>query len=189
MNQGTGYRVQGTGEKIQRPKNRQKNRGINDFLFLFSVLCFLFSATGCDAFVRKFTRPPKKKGVAQQDMVLMPQEYKNIDKEEVYRRYFTFWESWMDELINALELYPNYKKQVDSAERALKNMAYLKTLLNEDAQKKLDLYIGQLMDLKDALAADHYNNFKDDNRAMAERLQMSILRDFSYSAIKDSIIK
>ena len=162
-------------------------------LIIFIVIFGLFTAasglTGCDAFVRKFTRPPKKKGIPQQEMVLAPQEYKNVDKEVVYRQYFTFWESWMDELINALELYPNYKKQLDCTQRALKNLVYLKTLLNQEAQKKLDVYIGRMIDLKEAVAADPYNNFNDDNRAMAERLQMDISRDFSYSAIKGSIIK
>lgn len=156
------------------------------FCGLWTVVCGL---TGCDAFVRKFTRPKQKKGLSQSEMVLVPQEYKNIDKEEVYRRYFTFWESWMDELINSLELYPNYKKQVDSTERALKNLVYLKTLINEDARKKLDVYIGKMMDLKEAVAADTYNNFNKDNCTKAERLKMDISRDFSYSAIKDSIIK
>ncbi len=170
--------------KLQAPNSR-----FQAFIFACGLLVLVCGLAGCDAFVRKFTRPPKKKGLSHQEMVLVPQEYKNIDKEEVYRRYFTFWDSWMDELINALELYPNYKKQVDSTERALRNLTYLKILLNEDAQKRLDVYIDRMIGLKEAVAADHYNNFNDDNRTTAERLKMEISRNFSYSAIKDSIIK
>jgi len=170
--------------KLQAPSSK-----LQALIIICGLLTAACGLTGCDAFVRKFTRPPNKKGVPQQEMVLVPQDYKNIDKEEVYRQYFTFWESWMDELINALELYPNYKKQVDCTERALKNLAYLKTLINEDAQKKLDIYIGRMIDLKNDIAADPYNNFKDDNRITAQRLQMDISRDFSYTAVKGSIIK
>lgn len=165
------------------------NSKLRTFIAICGLWTMVCGLTGCDAFVRKFTRPKQKKGMPQSEMVLVPQEYKNIDKEEVYRRYFTFWESWMDELINGLELYPNYKKQVDSTERALKNLVYLKTLLNDNAQKKIDVYIGKMMDLKDAVAADLYNNFNRDNCTKAERLKMDISRDFSYNAIKDSIIK
>ncbi|MFH0763007.1 MAG: hypothetical protein V1925_03875 [Candidatus Omnitrophota bacterium] len=152
------------------------------------ILCIIF-LFGCDAFVRKFTRPPKKKSVAQQDLVLVPEEYKDMDKEEVYRRYYVFWESWMDELINALELYTNHKKQLDCIERASKNLVYLKTLLNEDAQKRLDVYIERTMELQARIKGDPYGDFKRDNRTEAERLQLELSRDFSYGAVKNSILR
>ncbi|MDI6606064.1 MAG: hypothetical protein QME65_02850 [Candidatus Omnitrophota bacterium] len=159
------------------------------FVFLCGLLTLVCGLLGCDAFVRKFTRPPKKKSISQEEMVLVPQEYTNMDKEEVYRRYFVFWESWMDELINALELYPNYKKQVDCMERALKNLVYLKTLLNEEAQKKVDVYIARTIDLQAKIKGDPYADFRKDNATEAERLKLDLSRDLSYSAVKDSILR
>ena len=162
-----------------------KGTSIITFILMIT-LCFL---AGCDAFVRKFIRPPKKKSISQEEMVLAPQEYTNMDKEEVYRRYFVFWESWMDELINALELYPNYKKQVDCMERALKNLVYLKTLLNQEGQKKVDVYISRTMDLQAKIKRDPYGDFRRDNATEAERLKLDLSRDLSYGAVKDSIVR
>lgn len=158
-------------------------------ILLVTSYLLLVTLIGCDAFVRKFTRPPKKKAASHEDMVLVPEEYKNIDKEQVYRQYYVFWESWMDELINALELYPNYKKRVDCMERALKNLVYLKTMLNQDAQNKLDVYIARTIALQERIKADPYGDFVRDNATEAGRLTLEISRDFSYSAVKNSIIQ
>ncbi|MBL7151572.1 MAG: hypothetical protein ISS32_01860 [Candidatus Omnitrophica bacterium] len=159
------------------------------FVFICGLSTLVCGLLGCDAFVRKFTRPPKKKAASHEDMVLVPEEYKNINKEQVYRQYFVFWESWMDELINALRLYPNYKKRVDCMERALKNLVYLKTLLNQDVQQKLDVYIARTIDLQAKIKRDPYGDFADDCATEAERLQLEISRDFSYSAVKNSIVQ
>lgn len=164
-----------------------KSTKFMNFVFICGLWTVVCGLLGCDAFVRKFTRPKKQKSISPEEMVLVPQEYKDMDKEEVYRRYFVFWESWMDELINALELYPNYKKQVDCMERALKNLAYLKTLLNEEAQKRLDVYIGRTIDLQKKIVGDSYGDFKKDNAVEAERLKLDISRDFSYSAVRNFV--
>ncbi|MCM8783080.1 MAG: hypothetical protein NC909_01600 [Candidatus Omnitrophica bacterium] len=62
-------------------------------ILLFFLLTFSFF--GCDAFVRKFTRKPKKDTALQKEMVLVPEEYSSMfkDKEEQYRYYFSFWHS------------------------------------------------------------------------------------------------
>jgi hypothetical protein len=160
-----------------------------NFVFICGLWAVVFGLLGCDAFVRKFSRPPKKKSISQEEMVLAPQEYTNMDKEEVYRRYFVFWESWMDELINALQFYPNYKKQVDCMERALKNLVYLKTMLNQEARKKADVYIARTMDLQVKIKGDPYGDLRKDNATAAERLKLDLSRDLSYGAVKDSIVR
>ena len=67
-------------------------------LVLFFICCLMIAGlVGCDAFVRKFTRKPKKERITKEEMVLVPEEYKStMTQEQMYRQYFLFWQSWQD---------------------------------------------------------------------------------------------
>jgi len=159
-------------------------------LLLVTSYCLLVTLIGCDAFVRKFTRKSKKENLPKEEMVLAPEEYKppKKTKEEVYRQYFLYWKSWHDELINSLSGGASNKKQVDCANEAIKNLEQLKSTLQEAMQKKLDVYINQLKDLKNEIVQDLYGNNISVNRLTAERIRRSILRDFSYNKTKDYLV-
>jgi hypothetical protein len=179
--------IQKSEVRSQKSELRRLKSVIKDVCLLSSVFCLLSSLIGCDAFVRKFTRKPKKEELPQEEMVLAPEEYKGpqITKEELYRQYFLFWKSWMLELIESLLQNKSLKKQVDCAQEALKNLISLKELLNEEAQKKLDVYITQLEDLKTQITKDLYGSDVASNLRRAERIKMNILKDFSYAKIKN----
>lgn len=165
--------------------------GLTTRVLLLAVSCCLVAAlAGCDAFVRKFTRNSKKDAQAKQDLVLAPEEYKppKTTKEEVYRHYFLYWKSWHDELINALLGEASNKKQADCANEALKNLVELRRTLQPEKQKKLDVYIKQLQDLKNSIEQDSYGNIVSMNRLTAERIRLHIMRNFSYDKIKDYLI-
>ncbi|MDD5595681.1 MAG: hypothetical protein PHY94_05500 [Candidatus Omnitrophica bacterium] len=154
-------------------------------LFVIWVLSFVIFLSGCDAFVRKFTRKTKKENMPKEEMVLEPQEYKpTMSKEELYRQYFLYWQSWQDELIESLSHSGNYKKQVSCIDQAIKNLLYVRNMLNPEKQKQLDVYLNQLAALQDDVKADVYGANFSNNRTAAERLKMRILRDFSYSKVK-----
>lgn len=157
--------------------------------FAFLVLNFAYLC-GCDAFVRKFTRKPKKEYMEQEEMVLVPQEYKGpqMTKEELYRQYLLFWKSWQDELIEALLRSNNHKKQLSCAQEAIKNLEQLTPLLKEEKQKALEIYINQMRDLKGSIEMDTYSMNTSPNRMSAERIRRYILRDFSYNKMKDFIL-
>jgi hypothetical protein len=159
-------------------------------IVLFFVSCFLLSAMGCEAFVRKFTRKPKQESLEQEQVVMVPEEYKGqaMGKEELYRQYFLFWKSWQEEFINSLRDRNSHKRQIDCAEEAIKNLSNLKNLLNEEKRKKLDGYIGQCSELKELVVKDLYGSQGTMNAQTAERLKRDIMRDLSYSKIKDSLI-
>jgi len=159
-------------------------------LLLVTSCCLLVTLIGCDAFVRKFTRKSKKTNLPKQELVLVPEEYKppKMTKEEVYREYFLYWKSWHDELINSLSGNLSNKKQIDCANEALKNLDSLRGTLQEAKQKKLDVYINQLKDLKKGIAEDLYGNNMSSNRLTAERIMRSIMRDFSYNKVKDYLV-
>jgi len=157
--------------------------------FVIWILSFVIFTSGCDAFVRKFTRKPKKENQPKQELVLVPQEYKppKMTKEEVYRQYFLYWKSWHDELINSLSGGSSHKKQIDCANEAINNLEALRVTLQEAKQKKLDAYINQLKGLKKEIVEDLYGNNISTNRSTAERIRRSILRDFSYNKISKDI--
>ena len=169
---------------------RQEKSKIKIIILVFSLWSLVFGLVGCEAFVRKFTRKPKREELPREEMVLAPEEYKapQIPKEQLYRQYLLFWKSWQDELIASLSKGTSHKKQIDCANEAMKNLLNLRALLNADKQKKLDLYLGQLNELKDLITQDLYGNSLARNRQDAERIRRNILRDFPYKKIKDNLI-
>lgn len=154
------------------------------------LVVFLFASSGCDAFVRKFTRKPKKEASPQEEMVLSPEEYKGaqMSKEELYRQYFLFWKSWQDELINSLAGKASQKKQIACLEEAIKNLVNLKSLLDQSLQNKLDTSIVQMQELANEVRKDLYGNNAAIHEQKAERIKRSILRDFSYNKIKERLL-
>ena len=160
-------------------------RLFNLFVICFVMVCLL----GCDAFVRKFTRKPNKDQLPQEELVLAPEEYKpTMSKEELYRQYLLYWQSWQDELIESLGRRSNYKKQVSCVEQAIKNLEQVKLMLNEEKRKKLDIYFNQLKALKGSITEDSYGLNIPIFRQNAERLRRGILRDFSYSKVKGFLL-
>lgn len=166
------------------------NRKIRFILKVFAFYFLFFTLLGCDAFVRKFTRKSKKENLSEQEMVLVPQEYNNLNmtKEARYRQALLFWKSWQDELIGALLSGTSNKREVDCAKQAIKNLEELKLLLNQQKAKMLDYYITQMKKLKDSIEIDRYNMQSSGYRMTAERLKRAILRDFSLQKIKDSLL-
>lgn len=154
--------------------------------FLSSSICLLFFLLGCDAFARKFTRKPKKDIVPVEDMVLAPEEYKGpqMTQEELYRRYFLFWKSWHEELINSLLEARSQKKQIDCAMEAIKNLTGLKAFIKEEKQKELDVYINSLQDIQKQIEDSPYGNENSYIRNGVERLKLRILKNYSYDKIK-----
>ncbi len=159
---------------------------------IFSVVIMgvlVFGLLGCDAFIRKFTRKPKKDRESRVRPVLVPKEYAStMTPEELYQQYFLFWKAWQDELIQSLLATTNYKKQNNCVEQATSNLLRIRAMLVPEKQQELDKYIGQLDDLGDQLGDDPYGTNSASNRLAAERIKMEVLRDFSYSKVKDYLV-
>jgi len=158
-------------------------------IVLFAVCCLVFSSLfGCEAFVKKFTRKPKKEKPAE-EMILVPEEYPVLfeNKEQAYRQYFLYWKSWQDELINALLACLSQKKQLTCIDYAIKNLEEVKKLLDEEKRSQLDSYITESVKLRNDIDKDTYANNTNMNRVTAERIKRKILRDFSYSKVKDYV--
>ena len=153
------------------------------------LACVLLAGCmGCDAFVRKFTRKHKKDNLPQQELVLVPQEYKStMSQEELYRQYFLFWQSWQTELIEALSNSGNHKKQLSCAREATRNFAQLKSLLAESKWPLFEQYATQLLSQEQGVASDGYGSQSSRNRIEAERLKSRIMREFAFPKVKDAL--
>jgi hypothetical protein len=157
-------------------------------LFFIVGLPLVISLAGCEAFVRKFTRKPKKDGV-REELVLSPEEYVAPKKttEELYRDSFLYWKSWHDELLSSLVKDGNHKKQRDCIQEALKNLDQMRALLKPAKQQGLDIYISQMKSLQEAISRDSYGMNVLMNAANADRIRKSILKNFSFPGIKEGL--
>ncbi len=155
---------------------------------LCMVILVMASSVGCESLSRKFIRKSKAEKEPIK-MVLSPEEYTGpaMTKEERYRHYFFYWESWHDELIQALTADGNKKKQRDSADEALKNLAIVRGLLSEERGQALEGHIAALQKIAEEVDNDMYNSDTDNIRSRTEDLKMQIKKGFSYSDVKDSL--
>lgn len=154
------------------------------------ILLFIFSNLGCEAFVRKFTRKPKKENLPKEEMVLAPEEYKvvSMSRQDLYQQYFLFWRCWQDELIEALSVNStNRKKRIDCANEALKNLSQIRALLSTNLQGKLDIQIRDLSELRDLIRQDLYGSSINSHRQRAEKIRRNIFKDFSYNRTKGDL--
>ena len=156
-------------------------------IFLVFLCCFLLlDLAGCEGFTRKFTRKSKKSNQPV-EMVLAPEEFKgpNMTKEELYRQNFLFWQSWHDELENALTQKSSLKKKVDCAQEALKNLVNMKNMLVPDVQKNLEIYVNQTIELLASIKSDIYGTRDSSNLHTAEGIKKGIHQGFIYPKVRN----
>ena len=181
-----------TSHKSERSEAEPPRRGqVTSFIIICAILAMVCELTGCEAFVRKFTRKSKKVQNPE-EMVLVPQEWKGpqMTKEEQYRQYFLFWKSWHEELNNAILQNSSQKKKIDCLQQALKNSLGMRSLLNESKQKQLDVYLRQLVDLQGEIQSDIYGTGTSGSsfRQASEKLMMNIQQNFTYNHIKNDLL-
>jgi len=158
-------------------------------LFLM-VLAVGVCLTGCEAFVRKFTRKPKKEKLPVEEMVVSPVEYKvpEIPAAQLYQQYFSYWKAGHDELIDSLSSTVSRKRQLGFIDEAIKNLEQAAALLKEDNSRIAAGYVEELGKLKKSIETDLYGANLESQRRSAELLEREILRKLSYSKIKDYLL-
>ncbi len=163
---------------------------IKKAFLLIPVCCFLISSTGCDAFVRKFTRKPRNTA-APEVMVLSPEEYKAaaIPKEDQARQYFLFWKSWHDELIEALLHNQNRKKQLTCLDEIVKDLKGLSPLLVDDKKKVVENAVNGLTGLRRAVEQDVYGRDNGRNARQAEHIRRIVLKELPYGRLSTFLSK
>jgi ERCC4-related helicase len=157
-------------------------------LGIFAVLIiFLLSSSGCEAFVRKFTR--QKQHEEAIEPVLNPETQSGLfyDNETKYRNYFAYWRGWHDELIQAMS-EPNNKRRQYCVGQALINLKQMSDLLETDKQKEINTYIERMQDIANEI---NTNIFVNENRIIQElsRIRLNINKRMHYSKVVDWIKK
>lgn len=171
------------------PAGRDLKLQITQIIVLFSVLCSLFFLSGCQTLARKFTRKPKGEP-KQEEPVIQPEVYPDVTSasDELYKDYFTFWESWADELIEFLNEKANFKKQRECAALALDNLIKMRELLKEEKAKSLEPKVIEFAAVKaivfaGRLISSDYYYLKN----KVERIKSMVHRNFTYSKIKKDL--
>jgi hypothetical protein len=155
------------------------------------VCSIVFAATclcGCESLVRKFVRKPKESSQPK-EVLLEPQEYNSRKPagKELYDQYFLYWRSWQDEFAASLST-TSHKRQASTAAETLKNLAEMRRLLDGQSQVKLDGYIRQFEQLKEAAESDAYYAHAAEHTAEAETIRRRIMNDFSPGRIKEHLL-
>jgi hypothetical protein len=166
-------------------KVKTLNLNFQTLIYLSSLIFLISGLTGCETLAKKFTRKPKKQ--QEVEMVLIPQDYASrfSSKEEEYRYYFMVWESWQDELINALLYQKSHKKQLGCLDQAVKNLIQIKSLLSFEKQKELDPYIKRMNSLGSEISKDRYSIRTVHHRSKAERIKRLVSKSYPYAKVKD----
>ncbi len=168
-----------------------KNFRLTQILVLFSVFCLLFSLCGCEAFRKKFVR--KSKRGKEVEVVIHPIEYESkYTIEEAYKKYFSFWRAWRDELVNSLDAQDaNRKKQVFTAKRTLENLQQMRKLLLPEKQTRLDVFILGQKDIVRQLEGYSLSHIRKLRiiKNMLEKQRRQIQKEFKYKQIEKFLVK
>lgn len=158
-------------------------------ILLSTVYCLLFTSIGCESFVRKFTRKPKKDKEKKEEMVLVPVEYntQKASKQDLYQQYYLFWVAWQDQLIDSLRYETNRKRSIGCASSAVDNLEQMQKILQKEKQEELAVYIKQSKDLVAVMENDPYRSKVDSYLAAANRLKTQIQKKFSFKKVKGSL--
>ena len=151
---------------------------------LFS--CMLLT-TGCETLRKKFTRQ-KKNQKTEEVMIVSPRDYSAhpFPNDVLYKRYFTYWKSWNQELLTSLNDRPSDIKVLDCTEQAIINLKKMATYLNEAKAKELSGYIQQTEDIRRTILEVRGlpPAQVDDLRYKSERILSAVNRKFDLTKMR-----
>ena len=172
-----------------KPTPAYRQAGITQIILLVVCCLLLVTLTGCEAFVRKFTRKPKGEP-RKETPVIQPEVYPDVasSRGQLYKDYFLFWETWVEELLSNLSEKANLKKQKECANEALDNLTKMRSLLNDEKAKTLEPFIAEFTALKNTISAERLNSADFYYlRNKLERIKSKVHRNFIFSKIEKGL--
>lgn len=161
---------------------------VTRIILLATIYLLLTTLTGCQALVRKFTRPPKE--VKKEEPIIQPEIYpdKSAAKDMLYKDYFLFWQTWADELLAHLNEKANLKKQKECAYEALDNLFKMRSLLNEEKAKEFEPLVDEFKTVRDIVFAGRLVSSDFDYlRLKVERIKAKVRRKFIFSKVQKAL--
>ena len=138
---------------------------------------------------RKFTRKPKDEH--REEPVIEPQSYPDVlsEKDALYKDYFLFWETWVDELSSFLYSNCSNKKQRSCSLQALDNLTKMRSLLKEDRARQLDSSIAEFTKIKDKIfLEDLLVSELGFLRIEVSRIKAEVHKNFKFSKIQKDML-
>lgn len=158
-------------------------------LILSSIFCLLFTSLGCEAFRKKFVRKPKKEKEVK--IVVETYEYESqYSPQTSYKKYFSFWRGWQDELINSLDIqHVNRKKLTVASEKIVANLDQMHQLLLPEKQKELEGYIAEQKEIAMQLQQPSLSRTQIlEIKSSLERNKKQIQKEFNYKKIQQYLV-
>ena len=172
-----------------KPTPAYRQAGITQIILLVVCCLLLVTLTGCEAFVRKFTRKPKGEP-RKETPVIQPEVYPDVasSRGQLYKDYFLFWETWVEELLSNLSEKANFKKQKECANAALDNLLKMRSLLNDEKAGILEPFIAEFTAVKNIIFVGHLNSGDFYYlRNKLERMKSKVHRNFIFSKIEKGL--
>ncbi len=165
-------------------------RSFGSVFALIFVIYYVFFTTGCETLRKKFTR--KRKGKVQAEtVVIVPRNYNEhpFPNDVLYKRYFVYWKSWNQELVESLANVENYKKIHECVLQSLSNLKKMQTYLKDEKAKELGEFISQTENLKNNVesAKNMPPARMNSLRYSADRILNRVNRQFDSKKMKDYI--
>lgn len=106
---------------------------------------------------------------------------------ELYTQRYVYWNSWHNELLAVLD-DTNHKKKTMAAQQALSNMISMSRMLEDDLREELLSHVDEMRDIERQIARARLTSATEMRiRRRLETMGRQIRRDFSYTAVPDSI--
>jgi len=164
---------------------------LRTILILSTIYCLLStSLCGCEAFRKKFVCKPKKE--KEVEVIVHTQEYvSEYSTEETYKKYFLFWRTWHEELLNSLSAQNgNRKKRVFAAKKIVENLQQMRQLLLPEKQNRLDIYISEQKGIVRQLNKYNLNRIQRLRiKSILEKQRRQIQREFKCRQVQEYLIK
>ena len=153
---------------------------------LVIILSLSIGLIGCEAVRKKFTR--KKKETTKMPHMYQVKKYEKQPTPELYKKHFSYWSSWSDELIGVLG--QNHKKDSRCIEEIVSNLTDMQNILVPEKAAGLEVHIERMKRIREMISSgDLTFANKDTIKRTLEREDRFIKREFIYSKIKDDIKK
>ncbi len=150
------------------------------------ALLLAFNSMGCESLRKKFTR--KKKAPVKMPRFYQVKEYKKVPSPELYKKHYSYWQSWQSELIKVLGA--NHKKDMRCIEEIVSNLKDMQNILLKEKADELEPRIARLSKVKDVIFGEDLSVAnREFIKSTLEREDRYIRRDFHYTKVKDKLKK
>ncbi len=134
-------------------------------------------------------KPKREKAV---EIIVNTQEYELTSSvDERYKKYFLFWRSWHEELLNLLDAPDGSRKgRVFAAKKIIENLEQMQKLLLPQTQRSFESFILEQKLLLRQL--DKYNlnpSQKSRIRHSLEKQRRQIQKKFNYRCVREHLIE